>query len=161
MSKWPMRGILDIYVSRPFQWHQEHPNARCFAPCCRTLNIRESRRTPNPNSFQVLGFTPTLGQVRVATTNIGRKLMDVDCNGRWHDDRRLQQLTITIGNTAVDDVMVITLNASLAMMVCRRKEWVYNHWKANLWFFPVLPTMEWLSSLLATKYKRKWWLGLD
>jgi hypothetical protein len=23
--------------------------------------------TPNPNSFQVLGFTPTLGQVRVAT----------------------------------------------------------------------------------------------
>jgi hypothetical protein len=31
------------------------------------LNIRESRRTPNPQLFQVLGFTPTLGQVRVAT----------------------------------------------------------------------------------------------
>jgi len=43
------------------------PNARCFGPCCRTLNIRESRRTPNPQLFQVLGFTPTLGQVRVAT----------------------------------------------------------------------------------------------
>jgi hypothetical protein len=41
--------IFDIYVSRPFQWHQEHPNARCFGPCCRALNIRESRRTPNPN----------------------------------------------------------------------------------------------------------------
>ncbi len=60
-------GIFDIYVSRPFQWHPKHPNARCFAPCCRALNIRESRRTPNPNSFQVLGFTPTLVQVRVAT----------------------------------------------------------------------------------------------
>jgi hypothetical protein len=60
-------GIFDIYVSRPFQRHQEHPNARCFTPCCRALNIRESRRTPNPQLFQVLGFTPTLGQVRVAT----------------------------------------------------------------------------------------------
>jgi hypothetical protein len=60
-------GILDIYVSRPFQLLQEHPNARCFAPYCRALNIRESRRTPNPQLFQVLGFTPTLGQVRVVT----------------------------------------------------------------------------------------------
>jgi hypothetical protein len=60
-------GIFDIYVSRPFQRHKEHPNARCFSPCCRALNIRESRRTPNPRFFQVLGFTPTLGQSRVAT----------------------------------------------------------------------------------------------
>jgi hypothetical protein len=63
-------GIFDIYASRPFQWHQEHPNARCFGPCCRALNIRESRRTPNPQLFQVLGFTPTLGQVRVATSGM-------------------------------------------------------------------------------------------
>jgi hypothetical protein len=41
-------AIFGIYASRPFQWHQEHLNARCFGPCCRTLNIRESRRTPNP-----------------------------------------------------------------------------------------------------------------
>jgi len=60
-------AIFDIYASRPFQWHQEHPNARCFGPCYRALNIRESRRTPNPHFFQVLGFTPTLGQSRVAT----------------------------------------------------------------------------------------------
>jgi hypothetical protein len=60
-------GIFDIYVSRPFQQHQEHPNARCFSPFCQARNIRESRRTPNPQLFQVLGFTPTLGQVRVAT----------------------------------------------------------------------------------------------
>jgi hypothetical protein len=62
-------AIFDIFASRPFQWHQEHPNARCFGPCCRALNIRESRRTPNPHFFQVLGFTPTLGQSRVATVN--------------------------------------------------------------------------------------------
>ncbi len=41
-------AISDIYTSRPFQWHQEYPKARCFSPCCRTLKIRESRRTPNP-----------------------------------------------------------------------------------------------------------------
>jgi hypothetical protein len=55
------KAIFDIYVSRPFQWHQEHPNAKCFGPCFRALNIRESRRTPNPQLFQVLGFTRTLG----------------------------------------------------------------------------------------------------
>ncbi len=60
-------SIFDIYASRPFQWHQEHLNARCFGPCFRALNIRESRRTTNPHFFQVLGFTPTLGQSRVAT----------------------------------------------------------------------------------------------
>jgi hypothetical protein len=54
-------AIFDIYASRPFQWHQEHPNARCFGRCCRALNIRESPRMQNPHFFQVLGFTPTLG----------------------------------------------------------------------------------------------------
>jgi len=63
----PCEAIFDIYASRPFQWHQEHPNARCFGSYCRALNIRESRRTPTPHFFQVLGFTPTLGQSRVAT----------------------------------------------------------------------------------------------
>jgi hypothetical protein len=60
-------AIFYIYASRPIQWHQEHLNARCFGPFCRALNIRESRRTQNPHFFQVLGFTPTLGQSRVAT----------------------------------------------------------------------------------------------
>ncbi len=45
-------AISDIYTSRPFQWHQEHPKARCFSPCYRTLNIRESRRTPNPQLWE-------------------------------------------------------------------------------------------------------------
>jgi hypothetical protein len=45
-------AISDIYTSRPFQWHQEHPKARCFSPCCWTLNIRESRRTPNPQLWE-------------------------------------------------------------------------------------------------------------
>jgi hypothetical protein len=63
-------AIFYIYASKPFQWHQEHLNARCFGPCCWALNIWESRRTPNPHFFQVLGFTPTLGQSRVATLMI-------------------------------------------------------------------------------------------
>jgi hypothetical protein len=56
-------AIFDIYVSRHFQWHQEHLNARCFGPCCRALNIRESQRIPNLQLFQVLGFTPHLAKV--------------------------------------------------------------------------------------------------
>jgi hypothetical protein len=53
MSKWPRRGhFWYIYASRPFQWHQEHLNAKCFRPCCRTLNIRESGRTPSPQLWE-------------------------------------------------------------------------------------------------------------
>jgi hypothetical protein len=73
-------AIFYIYASRPFQWHQEHLNARCFRPCCRALNIRESRKTPNPHFFQVLGFTPTLGQSRVATKP------NNEFTFKWHED---------------------------------------------------------------------------
>ncbi len=58
-------GIFDIYVSRPFQRHQEHPNARCFSPCYRALNIRESRKTPNPNFSKCWASPPHLDKVGV------------------------------------------------------------------------------------------------
>jgi hypothetical protein len=45
-------AILNIYASRPFQRHQEHLNARCFGPCCWTLKIRESPRTPSPQLWE-------------------------------------------------------------------------------------------------------------
>jgi hypothetical protein len=51
-------AIFDIYASRPFQWNQEHPNARCFGPCCRALNIQESWRTPTPHFFPSVGLHP-------------------------------------------------------------------------------------------------------
>jgi hypothetical protein len=56
-------AIFYIYASRPFQWHQEHLNARCFRPCCRTLNIRESRRTPNPQLWKCWASPPHLAKV--------------------------------------------------------------------------------------------------
>jgi hypothetical protein len=56
-------AILNIYASRPFQWHQKHPNAGCFGPCCRTLNIRESRRTPNPQLWECWASPPHLAKV--------------------------------------------------------------------------------------------------
>ncbi len=76
--------IFDIYASRPFQRHQEHFNARCFGPCCRTLNIQESRRTPNPHFLQVLGFTPALGQSRVATVSIYNLIFHFESHHHWH-----------------------------------------------------------------------------
>jgi hypothetical protein len=56
-------AIFDIYASRPFQWQQEQFNARCFGPCCRTLNIRESRRTPNPQLWKCWASPPHLAKV--------------------------------------------------------------------------------------------------
>jgi hypothetical protein len=55
--------IFDIYASRTFQWHQEHPNAMCFGPCCRTLNIRESQRTPSPQLWECWASPPHLAKV--------------------------------------------------------------------------------------------------
>ncbi len=46
-------AILDIYISRPFQWYKEHPNARCFDPWTRTLNFWESRRTQSSHFWDV------------------------------------------------------------------------------------------------------------
>jgi hypothetical protein len=54
---------LDIYTSRPFQWHQEHLNARSFGPCCRTLNIWESQRTPSPQLWECWASPPHLAKV--------------------------------------------------------------------------------------------------
>jgi hypothetical protein len=47
------KAIFNIYVSRPFQWHKERLNARCFGSCCRALNIWESRRTPSSQLWSV------------------------------------------------------------------------------------------------------------
>jgi hypothetical protein len=56
-------AIFDIYASRPFQWHQEHFNARCFGPFRRTLNIRESQRTPSPQLWECWASPPHLAKV--------------------------------------------------------------------------------------------------
>jgi hypothetical protein len=48
--------IFDIYVSRPFQRHQEHPNARCFGPL---LWISEHSRVPEDSK------SPTFPSVRL------------------------------------------------------------------------------------------------
>jgi hypothetical protein len=56
-------AIFVIYASRPFQWHQEHLNAMCFGLCCRALNIRESRRTPNPQLWKCWASSPHLAKV--------------------------------------------------------------------------------------------------
>ncbi len=56
-------AIFVIFASRPFQWHQEHLSARCFGPCCRALNIRESRRTPNPQLWKCWASPPYLAKV--------------------------------------------------------------------------------------------------
>ncbi len=60
--------ILDIYVSIVFQWYKNILNAMGFNPCNRSLNIRESVRTPTPKMgvhlgvwMSILTFSHTLG----------------------------------------------------------------------------------------------------
>jgi len=66
--------IFNIYASRPFQWHQEHLNARCFGPFCWTLNIRESRRTPSPQLWECWASPTHLAKVGLRH-NISRSTM--------------------------------------------------------------------------------------
>jgi hypothetical protein len=85
-------AIFDIYFSRPFQWHQEHPNARCFRPFCRTLNIRESRRIPSSQLWECWTSPPHLAQSRVATKVVDRFLEVMkDDHGSTHGDNRWQE----------------------------------------------------------------------
>jgi hypothetical protein len=51
------KAILDIYTSRPFQWHKEQSNARIFDPWNWALNFRESWETPTSH-FQECGLHP-------------------------------------------------------------------------------------------------------
>jgi hypothetical protein len=57
---------LDIYIWRPFQWHKEHPNARCFDSSTWVLSFWESRRTKFPLSG-VWASPSHLAQSGVAT----------------------------------------------------------------------------------------------
>ncbi len=50
-------AILDMYTSRPFQWHKEHSNERRFDPWTRALNFQKSRKTPTSH-FWECGFHP-------------------------------------------------------------------------------------------------------
>jgi hypothetical protein len=59
------KAILDIYTSRPFHSYKEHPNARCFDPCNRALNFRESRRTPTSHFWDCEFHLHTYPKVRL------------------------------------------------------------------------------------------------
>jgi len=76
-------AIFDIYASRPFQWHQEHLNARCFGPCCWTLNIRESRRTPRPQLWECWASPPHLAKVglRQFVSSSNKKITGISQEG--------------------------------------------------------------------------------
>jgi hypothetical protein len=54
--------ILDIFVSRSFQWYKDLVNPLRFDPCNRFLKIWESIRTPTPKvetPLGVWGFIPS------------------------------------------------------------------------------------------------------
>ncbi len=63
MSKWPMRGHFRHLRFKTFPMTPRTPKARCFAPCCRALNIRESQRTPNPPLSKCWASPPHLAKV--------------------------------------------------------------------------------------------------
>jgi hypothetical protein len=60
-------AIFDIYVSRTFQWHQEHLNARLFWAFLLSSKHSGVPKDSKSPTLEVLGFTPTLGQSGVVT----------------------------------------------------------------------------------------------
>jgi hypothetical protein len=71
------KGIFDIYVSRPFQWHQDTPMRGVF-PLAVELWTFGSPEDSKTQLFQVLSFTPTLGQSRGATKS-KQYMMSITC----------------------------------------------------------------------------------
>jgi hypothetical protein len=54
-------AIFDIYVSRPFQWHQEHLNVRCFGVFWALLSSSKHSRVPEDSkspTFPSVGLHP-------------------------------------------------------------------------------------------------------
>ncbi len=92
--------------------------------------------------------------------NVTTTALDVNSAAMAGKDATITVLDANSVAMADDDATTITLDLSFVETVCRKEEWVCNRWKTNLWFLPVLAIMERLSFFLATKYKRKWWLGL-
>jgi hypothetical protein len=120
-------AIFDIYASRPFQWHQEHPNARCFAPCCRALNIRESRRTPTPNFSKCWASPPHLAKVGVR-----HKLCIYWCGWHWiygffliHLEKYTCQWLITLRYP--NKALFFKLLHVHFIYVCIIKWWLFSH----------------------------------
>ncbi len=67
MSKWPMRGHFRYLRFKTFPMTPKTPQCEVFCPF---LSSSEHSGVPEDSKsplFQVLGFTPTLDQVRVAT----------------------------------------------------------------------------------------------
>jgi len=56
-------AILDIYISRPFQWYIKHLKARCFDLLKRLFNFWESWRTPSSHFWEWEFHTPTQPKV--------------------------------------------------------------------------------------------------
>ncbi len=76
-------AIFYIYASRPFQWHQDHFNARCFGPFCWTLNIRESWRTPNLQLWKCWASPSHLAKVGLRHTKNCSSLPNLVRPIRW------------------------------------------------------------------------------
>jgi hypothetical protein len=67
------KPILDIYVSRVFQWYKEVFNSMGFDPCNCCLNIQKSIKTPTPKvgaHLEVWGFIPSHSPTLLGASNV-------------------------------------------------------------------------------------------
>ncbi len=68
MSKWPMRGHFRYLRFKTFPMTSRKPQCEVFCPFLSNSEHSGVPEDSNSQLFQVLGFTPTLGQSGVATT---------------------------------------------------------------------------------------------
>jgi hypothetical protein len=71
MSKWPMRGHFRYLRFKTFPMTSRTPQCEVFFPFLSSFEHSRVPEDSNSQLFQVLGFTPTLGQSGVATIEAG------------------------------------------------------------------------------------------
>ncbi len=70
-------AIFDIYASRPFQWHLGTPQWEVFWALLSSSKHSGIPEDSKSSLFPSVGFTPTLGQSRVATLTVFVSLLGV------------------------------------------------------------------------------------
>ncbi len=111
-------AISDIYTSRPFQWHQKHPNARCFGPFCWALNIRESRRTPNPHLWECWASPPHLAK-------LGLRQNFIHIVSLWWQPLDFTKYFLTLRHVWFPWSMFLISASSLCSMACTSSHTFY------------------------------------
>jgi hypothetical protein len=125
MSKWPMRGHFRYLSFKIFPMTLRTPQCEVFCPLLSSSEHSGVPEDSNSQLFQVLGFTPTLGQSGVATPKIPKTL---SAQGLVKGFLRFPYFTIPFSCPWNHN-----LGKDKFMEICKRKQLVSSHAYSQIW----------------------------